>query len=108
MIGDLAAALDPDQLDPAPIELGRRRPDVRLVGVPPERQDRPVLDEQQHVADRPSARAPASRFWSAHARRYGSRPSQAAASGPVSGRLDREAWRPARGASQPGMSTPAR
>ena len=28
VVGDLAAALDPDDLDPAPVELGRRRPDV--------------------------------------------------------------------------------
>ena len=45
VVGDLAAALDPDELDPARRQLGRRGPDVRLVGLPAERQDRRMLEQ---------------------------------------------------------------
>ena len=45
VVGHFPAPLDPDELDAARGQLGRRRPDVRLVGLPAERQDRRMLEE---------------------------------------------------------------
>ena len=53
VIGDLAAALDPDDLDPPPGEQVGLRPDERLVGMAAEGQDGGVLEEQELVGDRP-------------------------------------------------------
>jgi hypothetical protein len=49
----LSAAFDPDQLDSPCGKIGGRCPDVRLVGVAAEGQDRLVLDEEEPVADGP-------------------------------------------------------
>ena len=51
VVGDLAAPLDPDDLDPAPPQLARRGEDMGVVGLAAERQDGVVLEEQQAVAD---------------------------------------------------------
>ena len=55
VIGHLAAALDPDDLDPASGKRGRVGADVGRVGGAAEGQDRRMLEEQQLVAD-PSLR----------------------------------------------------
>src|ERR1019366_3035418 len=47
VIGDLAAAFDPDQLDAPSLELPGRRTNVALVGVSAEGQDRWMLEEQE-------------------------------------------------------------
>ena len=49
VVGDLAAALDADDLDAPAAELGRGGQDVRLRCVPPQRQHRLVLHEQERV-----------------------------------------------------------
>ncbi len=51
VIGHLTAALDADDLDTAAGQLVGAGPDVRLVAVPAERQDRRMLEEEQLVAD---------------------------------------------------------
>jgi hypothetical protein len=53
VVGHLAAALDPDHLDPAADELRRRREDMRGIGLSPEREDRRVLEEQEPIVDQP-------------------------------------------------------
>src|SRR5205823_3211163 len=45
VVRDLAAPLDPDDLDPAPPQLARAREDMALVGLPAERQDGIVLEQ---------------------------------------------------------------
>ena len=56
VVGDLAATLDALDLDAARASSLGRREDVRRVGVPPERQDGGMLEQQQLVAD-PTGRA---------------------------------------------------
>jgi len=51
VVGDLAAPLDAENLNPAAFELGGRGQDVGWVGLPAEGQDGRVLDEQEAVAD---------------------------------------------------------
>ena len=51
VVGDLAAALDPLDLDASSLELLGRRQDVRRVGVLAEGQDCRVFEQQQLVAD---------------------------------------------------------
>ena len=52
VVGDLAAALDADDLDPAPAQLRGIGEDVALVGVAAERQDRRMLEQEQAITDR--------------------------------------------------------
>ena len=51
MVGHLATALDPDDLDPARGQRRGVRADVGWVGAAAEGQDRRMLEEQQLVAD---------------------------------------------------------
>ena len=51
VIGDLSAPLDADELDAARGELGLRGAHEAWVGLPAERQDRRMLQEQERVGD---------------------------------------------------------
>ena len=51
VVRDLAAALDPDDLDAAACELVGTGEDVAVLGVAAEGQDRGMLEEQQPIAD---------------------------------------------------------
>jgi hypothetical protein len=51
VVGHLAPTLDPDQLDPAALELGGFDSDERFRRLAPEGQNRRVLEEQELIAD---------------------------------------------------------
>ncbi len=53
VVGDLAAALDADDGDPASVQVGRAGEDVGRIAVAAQRQDRRVLQQQELVADQP-------------------------------------------------------
>jgi hypothetical protein len=85
VVGHLATALDPDDLDPPPGERRRVGEDVAGSDVPAERQDRRMLEEEQLIGDPTLARSSTSRCCSARASRYAIRPSHEATIGPGSG-----------------------
>jgi hypothetical protein len=58
VVGDLAAALDPDDLDPPSGEFPGIGQDVAVIGVPAERQHGRVLEQEQAVTDRTVGAAP--------------------------------------------------